>query len=385
MRVLIWNIKFFTLNTICEASDDPMQMKTPRSAWRNHHILQTIESGNPDVFIIIENRSSPGQFGSVAEGNGAAGALLMLHYLRAQDGRLGRHSDWCLVPPLKLVGREPVDRPNPYTEVISVYYKNSTLDFRGPFLWPQDAPTGEAKTAMPPTPHHPPVGPYDAPWDNALPPGNNFAGQYLFWGPRPDYRPIDFGGAAQRNPFLTQFAERGGPKRTINIVTSHPRPANRDAVTAAAQLGSIGNIAGPGPNTVNVLCGDFNIDIAGRQNGSFGGTGYETLQMSGYSVLIQPSAGGTMVRDVGAATADNYLKAESLDNVLVAFGRDTPGEGAATADIVNMVTGAPGYPSDMANALGAIGSDDEFRQLDNYGHVGYLYGTSDHLAISTDF
>lgn len=380
MRILVWNIKFFSLSTIDEAADDPRQMKTPRSAWRNHHILQTIEAGDPDVFIIIENRSSPGQLGSLAQGNGAAGALRMLHFLRLQDDRLGRHSQWSLVPPLRLVGVDAVDRPRQYTEVISVFYKHRALDFQGPFLWPRDNPARGSKVAIPPTPAHAPAGAYPAPWDHALPAGNHFAGQFCFWDGAG--RPLDFGGAAQRNPFLTKFVERAGARRTVNIVTSHPRPVLRDAISAAAQLGSIGNIANPPAGTVNVLCGDFNIDISDRRDNQFGGTGYEVLGWDGYQVLVQPSAGPTLVKNVPEAMTDAYFQRHSLDNVLIRYG--APPRAAPSATIVDMVAGAPGYASDMATPLGAMPSNDVFRYLENYGHIGYLDGTSDHLAISAD-
>lgn len=383
MRLLVWNIQFFSLNKIAQpplAPIHPMQTKTPESAWRNLHILNHVGSGAPDVFIVIENLSGKGARGGLATGDGAAAALLLLQYLRAVDAA----ADWCLVPPLRLIGAIPVENERPYTEVVSVFYRNSALDFRGPFVWPKDAPPSGEKVALPAPAT---AGPYPDPWANALPAGNHFAGQYLF--ARSDGSPLEFGGDYQRNPFLTTFAERAGARRVVNIVTSHPKPTGTDKVTAAAQLGAIGTIAAIPANTVDVLCGDFNIDIAGRADDQFGGTGYEVLTGMmedgvGYEVLVQPSAGATTILNVGSATAAGYKKPQSLDNVLVRYGTGARAA-APSATIVDMVAGVAGYPSDMADALGTIGTDDGlFRRLDNYGHIGAWPGTSDHLAISAD-
>lgn len=380
MRLLVWNIKFFSLNRIAEPS--PGRMKSVESAWRSSHILDHIGGGNPDMFILIENRSSQGKLGSLAGGNGAEGALLLLKYLRAmQDDQ-----DWRLVPPQKLVQAPDLADQLQYTEVISVYFKNSVFDFRGPYVWPEADPAAGAKVAVPAGAT---TEAYPDPWSSCLPAGNHYAGQAQFFKPAADGGgELRFGGnpgegVYKRKPFLTKFRERGGTNRDFTIVTSHPSPGV-DSQTSTASLPSIRELADVADNEVMVLCGDFNINV--QDPSVLDGAVLGLLRMCHFShPRIAAANGPTIVKNVGTATPESYLGTGLLDNFFLRYGATARPAALPTGSIVNMVTGTADYPSDMNATLAALqGHTDTFRELRNYGHIGYAPGTSDHLGVSID-
>src|SRR5437868_4166356 len=152
MRLLVWNIQFFTLNRIADDSHivdkktgatirEPM-VSAMQSMLNLNLIVDTVRRANPDIFVVIEVLSGQGAIGGLIEGNGSQAVLYLLQRLRKLN------PDWCLVPLLRTVNRDHLASKT-YTEGVGVFYRSANLDFIGPYIWPNAAPQGGEKVAVP--------------------------------------------------------------------------------------------------------------------------------------------------------------------------------------------------------------------------------------------
>ena len=120
-NLLMWNVHFFTVNKIAMANANWLDLVDTTGApvdgtfdtlMNLEYITSNLQYVNPPlgdgahIFVLIENLSSQGTMGSLAEGNGAIGSRLLLDRIRAVTG----NQNWMLVPPLKLVDRVQTER-----------------------------------------------------------------------------------------------------------------------------------------------------------------------------------------------------------------------------------------------------------------------------------
>jgi hypothetical protein len=430
MKLMVWNIQFFTISKVFNNSgpeqadlqraekifkergmpenqfkeriqkfhQSRLVLNKTQSRLNNHYILDHIHRGSPDIFVLIENRSSQGRLGSLIDGNGAAGALFILQYLREIN------ASWCLVPPLRTVNRDPLGNGT-YTEGMSVYYRADRLNFIGPYVWPAAAPTQGPKVAVPNTGVA--TADYPIPWRNCLPANNHYAGQFQFFDG--NGTEILFENANHRRPFLTRFREQGGQQRTINLLAVHNAPNNASARTATSRMGNIREINNPGNNEVSVIAGDFNINIYGNiMDRAFFNS---FLHLYGFRQHFGTDQGPTTIRSVNQATlvgqapGYGYLKREGLDNIFTKYGQNTFRPQNHNPLVLNRVVGVNGYPPHMENSIEEMakivrnmseppnnqplaGDNPKlleiFRHMYNYGHIGNYPGVSDHMALVMD-
>lgn len=382
MRLLVWNILTFTKKRIFDQDLDP-SAENPESfnypAANRELLLDNILDGKPDIFIIIEVRSSQGKLGSLAGGGGADGVVYLLELLREQVDE-----NWCVVPPLRLV---PQGITTTHTEAIAVFFRKDILDFRGPYVWPGGngvaIPNGNAVA----------TGPYPQPWNNALPDKNHYAGQFKFLQTQEEEnnpKEILFIEDTHRRPFLTRFVELNEPQRTITILTSHTKPKASKAATA--RLLRIQEIQWKNQkdNEVVIIAGDLNCDIRGNtvEKSIFG---LFAMEEPPFTVHFTEDMGATMLKRVYDATPEDYKKDEGLDNIITRYGSDRIRPDDNNPIIVNNVEGSVDHPAHMTKELEEIlkinfteERNRQFRAIHNYGHIGPSPGISDHMAVSLD-
>lgn len=378
-RLMIWNIQFFTIKRIHYTKGANLKerlLNVGQSVVNRAHILNNMV--NAHIFVLIETLSSRGVLGTLIGGKGAQGVQLLLTCLREQN------ADWCLVPPLKLVGANEAGETSNYTEGIAVFYRSDLLDFLGPYIWPQQGNTARPAGTTPP-------GPYPQEWADGLPANTTYAGQFQFFSDVARTQELLFVGGNNRRPFLTTFRERNAPGRLIKLVSSHPSPGT-DATTAVSKLLEIREIAEANTPQIVALAGDFNLnvfatDVASKQ-------AYRGLKLEDFQQHFTTDTSGngcTRVRYVPEATSTAYLRHEGLDNIFTRYdgGLQRP---AHNPQIIDRVVGVPGYPTDMSRSLGQLALDfpdqiertNRFRLLLNYGHIAAQRGTSDHIALVLD-
>ncbi len=383
-RLVVWNIERFSINTINKSSGADIGERLSNiasSAWRNGYI-RTI-GATADIFVVIEVQSGRGDLGSLVTGKGGQGVLFLLDWLR-----LNYNVNWCVVPPLKLVG--PIDtgeRLN-YTEAIAVFFRNDRVNFTGPYIWPND----DSGVAVPPGAAT--AGAYPPPWNNALPALNYFAGQAEFF-KNPGNRTgnFDYISGNYRRPFLTTFTEVG-TGRVLKILSVHPSPG-ANTVTVVNSLADIVEIQPSAAAQVVVVAGDFNINL--KSTSTTQSQGYWSLKNSArFSQRITSTNAGTngitRFKKVSQATPDSYLTNQALDNIFLRYDGGLAAPAPNNPRIINPVTGTDEYNSAMILSLAqinqfnasAISRTNSFRDLVNFGHIGPRPGTSDHLPLVID-
>jgi hypothetical protein len=435
-RLLVWNIERFSTTTLLGEDglpdSRPSQPVRPAAgewspspddrAWlRLNYIVDNVKAFDPDIFVVIEVSSDRGPLGGVPTGTGPQAARQLLQYLRL----MSPEDEWMLVPPLRLrdhyeVEEIPENGPRAkrrkicdtttaiavdpgYTEAIAVYYKNRTLNFKGPYVWDMDR-------SVPPDADPDGVGidgsAYTGEFAGALPEGNCFAGQCEFPNPDDPKKRLSFPWPGSRRPFVTEFYEPA-TKSTIVLASVHFPPRNE---TAAGQAFS--SIAGyfedKYQDAMIIIAGDYNINFLNPAT-----TFYQTsITHYNFRILLTPGAGAQpttyrSVKDkkfgnktIPAATPGLYLD-NGLDNV--AF-RGVPGETYRcwalpvnrVAEMTMNAEAIPGLPASIPGLLFTPltqiqhlpGPDEQnrvFRLPQNFGHLGPRPGVSDHLAIFCEF
>ena len=242
MRILVWNIQFFTKRRIEDSSDGDMDTVVEnflRTLANLTYITSTVRQAAPDVFFIVEPQSSQGTVSALSGGGGPDGLLYLLTQLREYvDG-----ADWQLVPPLRLNPQDQLSSRT-YTECIGVFWNNTTMDFTGPWVW---TAAGARENGTPAA--------YGDPWKAAVPDGNTAAGQCLFSDGNNGY--LKFPEDVNRRPFLTRFTERA-TNRVLKLYAVHTSPSS--ARDACGRMFSIGGMK-PQANEITVLTGDFNLNL----------------------------------------------------------------------------------------------------------------------------
>lgn len=408
MKMLVWNIQNFTINKInvgtgetlayYDADGSPVAAY-PLSDYRNWYIMNNIATYDPDIFVVIEVISSRGVKGSLLPCESAGGQGVTALYERMLVEFPDKN--WRLVPPLKLTDKIVVEEiesaegetevslvtEGQYTEAIAVFYREDVLEFIGPYVWPQ-TPEGTndnpAKTAAV---YDPVVGTeaYPAPWTNVLPAGNHRAGQFMYYDPETG-RELFFPGPGSRRPFTTRFIETG-TGRIITLVSVHYPPNTLDAAAANAAIMRYYSRQNYNahPDETIIIAGDFNINTLGR----YGLTLDDSVQW-GFSVLFEgPRAMPTMYKRIPNAMPDDYISQLCLDNIAWRCGTNerVPGIFGRPCD---RVRNPPGntlmIPDvDVIEGLPEPWSTEVFRRPQNFGKIGPVPGTSDHMAIYYEF
>lgn len=410
-NLLMWNVQFFTVNKISMANSQWLDLVNTNNQQvdgtfdtlmnleyitDNLRFVNAGGQGPVHLFVLIENLSSQGTLGSLAGGNGAIGARLMLDRIRGATGK----RDWMMVPPLKLVDRVQTEQDEDdllalvqegaYTECISVFYRSDLLDFVGPYVWPaagnNDNPT---KTAEPDTGQM--TGAYPDAWDETYPPNNHFAGQFeYFEDPVARTGEVLFPGVGSRRPFFTQFRERGGAQRLISLVSVHypPNgPAARTAFSRTLSLFSRDNYAIQ-PDEIVLVGGDINLDYLSDDAVYGVADSYDfqmVLDVRRYPYLVRP----TLIKRASNATLDNYRSNLGLDNIALRVGSGLQPFPYFT-NVYDRVDRTD--PSMMFNSpaqIRALASPEPqntvFRLQQNYAYMGPVPGVSDHLPIFMSF
>jgi hypothetical protein len=372
MRLMIWNINRFTHNTL--------NRSMPYNQW---YILETVYQQAVDIFVVVEVQSSQGLRGSLIQSGGKTGSLELLQILRDEDA----NPDWRLVPPLKLV-QGIIGQT--YTEGISVFYRNATLDFVGPYYW--DNNQGIATAANAGTN-------YPASWNGALPGGNNRAGKVDFVYYNNPGAVLEFPETTHRRPFQTNFTERGGLQRNIKLFSVHLPPNQANAALALMRMSNIADIRNPGANDVVMVAGDINFNLANIGQTYLDDVRFFALVNYFVPVQFNLAAGPTRIDDVNNATLAGgppgygYLLPQYIDNIFVRYGTGLAAP-AHNPTVINRVVGSGPYGIDMANTIPAIlgmgglnGAQKLalFQEEENYGHLARYTGVSDHLPLVIDF
>lgn len=378
MRIMAWNIQFFTERRVNNPEGDTTaeRLNNMLTAGANRqYITSTVARADPSIFIVIEPLSEAGGNGTLATGGGPQGLLYLLNAFRRYD------EAWCMVPPLKTRNRNPDGKT--YTETVGVFYRNDRLEFTGPYIWP--AANAAAGPSVPPGAA---AANYPDPWDRTVPAGTQVAAQCEFFNGGVE---VTFPNPENRRPVLTTFVERAAPGRTLKVFSCHTKPGT-DARTATARISDLAE-AVPAANQVSILIGDFNVDFLST-NTVTQATIMFLQGMQGFRPLI--NAPPTLYERVETATPVSYLRNLCLDNAWVRYGTGAaPAAPLPLGYVVNRVidgTGpAPGIPWDMLDSLAEIQAipvatrDDTFREGVNFGHLGPpAAGTSDHLPIIAD-
>ena len=395
-KLLVWNIQNFTINKISLANANPhvpLQHPNNINVQKLLYILNNVNLTDPDIFVVIEVISGRGERGSPVNGRGAQGLVTLLGHLRAMSPH------WCLVPALKLVNKINVteidgdnedEDDNPllqlindgqYTEGIGVFFRQDRVSFQGPYIWP-NTPDSPLKVAVP-AGGGAVAGPYLPGWQNCLPAGNYFAGQYTYF--YPNGSPVEFPATTSRNPFLTRFVELGGAHRIINLASVHFPPNLAAAETALARLAGYLFDKVIANNEVQVIAGDYNIDFG--QEFCYARSALQDLYR--FTPVLRYGMPPSMLKRRSIATPTFYQPKLLLDNVAIRFGAQAVVPGQRWA-IMNRIYD-PDIPTLMENSLAQIlalppnQQDEVFRRPLNFGRLGPVPGTSDHLAVFVEF
>jgi len=417
-RVLVWNIQFFTQSRIMPDWFDDVAGKPP--GWDTYAWLQeiqqrtracrelieeTVTAVDPDIFAVVEARTSQGNVMELADGNGPAGLRTLCQTLRHN-----LNGNWCLVPPLRINPRDDLAL-NTYTETVGVFYRADRMQFTGPYVWPGTDAGGTPSPTGPPVP--PGTAPYAAarypdPWYRLLPPGTTAAACCRYFKGQQE---VLFTQQLNRRPYCTDFTNlnTGHPFR---LFTVHFRP------DAEARGGLINLVdrnevppawTTPSANQTIVVAGDFNIDLRHDTVHAINAAareGYELLRP--YVVLVGGHLGfppSTLLR-LGNATDDSYLKDESYDYGLARWGagvrpNPVPAFPGLVGDVVRGVQAIPNlgyvpvipFNSRMQDSLATIAGtpggtaarDARFRLRANYGRISPPgNGLSDHFPAAME-
>jgi len=336
MRILVWNIQFFTARRI----GVPVGLAPDMTAYLQEstrqsmsYIVSTVQQADPDVFVVLEARATQNlQVGTLGKGGGPAGLRNLLQYLRMLD------PNWCLVPPLVVNPKVLLAAGGTYTETVGVFWRNDRVNFTGPYVWPANSATGPAIA-----PGTGAGGPYPAPWNTAVPPGNEAAAKCKFFG-KNDGSEITFTSPEERRPYLTTFKERGNTQRVVHLFSVHPRPTG-DVKTATLRLGDVmQELQIPGTDEVVVFAGDFNLNVLDPT-----GPAKDVVEgMKGFKVGPIPFAqnGYRSIYNARAdATPGEYRAKQLLDWAMVCYGPGAVPAQIPLLAVIDRVRGLnPGAP-----------------------------------------
>lgn len=415
-NLLMWNVQFFTVNKISMANSQWLNLVNTEGVQTDgtfdtlmnlEYITSNLQyvnqhgEGPVHLFVLIENLSSQGTVGSLAGGNGAIGARLLLDRIRG----VTLNPNWMLVPPLKLVDRLQIEqddedlfalvREGAYTECISVFYRNDLLDFVGPYVWPAAGNNDdETKTAQPNV--NQATGAYPDEWEGTYPPGNYYAGQFQYFRDRVNRtNEIFFPDIGCRRPFFTQFRERGGAQRLISLVSVHYPPNGPAAAASFARtLGYFSRDDYPIQNNeVLLIGGDINLDYL-SDDPVMQHAVYTMPALLGFTTVLdhRPPAyipWPTIIRRANNATLGNYLGNVGLDNIALRVGQGLQPFGYFfnVYDRVNRTDPSMMFnsPESIAGLAAPEPQNTMFRLQQNYRYMGPVPGVSDHLPVFMSF
>ncbi len=385
MRILAWNIQFFTLKRIYnDTGTDGIDhlLNAAGSLANSNYITSTVTGQDASIFVVVEPRSSQGTIGTLATSGGPDGLLYLLVLLRKSN------SNWALVPPLRTVNKDVLSTT--YTESVGVFYRADRLTFTGPYVWPN-----AKKNTGPSVPPGATASTYPDPWDKMVPTGTTAAAQCQFYNNL--NQEVTFPGSQDRRPVLTTFTEKNSPNRKFKIFAVHTTPG-ANAQTATARMLGLAE-AVPADDEISVFAGDFNVDAIENKNAFF--TSIPMLYDFDYTVPAEPTIyRPTTGQQQYQATPSNYRPQKSLDNFWVRYGQNVTPQQTPTGYVINRVVDGTGIPNglskDMIYSLQQIQQlqsteqqNEVFRSLLNYGHLAapnanLRGGTSDHLPIIVD-
>lgn len=394
MKILVWNIKFFSLNRIKGQPFPDIKTRLDDAARAFASLVYiglTVKAAAADIFVVIEPRASPGDPGTLVDpdSGGPSGLIELLSNLRQLD------DNWFLVPPQRInsTRQDPIDKGSQYTECIGVFWRNNRVNFTGP--WANTAlGIGPATTNVP-------AVPYDDPWKKVVPDKMSAAGRCLFF---EGLKELGFPDATSRKPFLTTFTEVGGMTRTLWLFSLHNETHSKSA-RATDALRKL-PFAFREKRIITLLAGDFNINLSAPDTSQ--ATSLCALRDS-FGALWPPKMGtilgegdvyqSTIVMPSSQATPAAYQKPESLDFAFLNYAEGAEPELTPSCQVVDRVAGAP-YPPFLTDMIVPLASYadmpgngiDVFRRRWNYGHIGtptkledvlspVADGTSDHLPI----
>ena len=400
MKILAWNIQWFTLSRIVPEVPDwhlGYQDESDRAFANQRYIMSTIREADPDVFVLVEARCRYSwTLGTLATGDGPQALLLVLALLRDQLS-----TSWCLVPPLVI---NPSELEPGYTETIGVFWRNDRLQFIGPFAWPpNEAGNAPSPTGPPVWPNLPHAAQYPQPWNAAMPtqPADDMYPAAAVQWMNTKRQEVYFNESRFRRPVLTAFNERDGAKRQVRLISFH-LPPNANAQQALSNLLDTHTVYWqPGNNQLTALVGDFNLDLNGSINAV---QPWRLLEMHGFERILPPQIpvpfpvlsaySPTTYVQVSTATPNGYRRTACYDYGAVAYGTGARPAQSYPAVVAERVGGTapspplPGFSVEMARSLGwfeQVQNADErnglFRQRWNYGHIARPPGTSDHLPV----
>jgi hypothetical protein len=403
MKVLAWNIKFFSKNRIVGQTETRHNALYNKLVTRNDalrasatltFILFTVRNTDPDVFVVVEPRANAGQPGTLADSDsgGPAGLIYLLAQLREM------HSDkWSLVPPQRInsTRTDPINKSSQYTECIGVFWRTDRMQFTGPWHYTTGGdirPVGVGTASN-----------YPDPWDKVVPPDTKLAGQCLFPADGETFR--GFPDDTSRKPLRTTFNVLDGTGRMLELFSVH-----LDTYQGARAVDNLVSLPyADAANKVIMIAGDFNVDVSAADgkgfvalnNLSFRNAGFGRLYPGPYQDYINrfPQFQPTSCYPGNEATWAAYKIATTYDFAMVHLGKNAGDIDQSKCQAVDRVAGTPpgaGVAIMTPLRFFTNTNDDQqltaFRSRENYGRIGtpafipdsptmLADGTSDHLPI----
>lgn len=390
---MLWNIKFFREGTLFPTlpRGAPLIQRIQLAAKaraRTDYLTYSLAEVDPDILVVLETRSTAGVLGSLAKGTGIDASMWLLSMLR------GLKPDWYLIPPLRLNTRDNLGQ-QPYTEACSVFYRNDVVNFIGPYVWPAAGPNDAPDKV--PVPDLPGVAAasYPDPYDDMLPDGTFYAGQYRFPVAPGSPNEVLFTGEENRRPFLCRFLDNDD--RLIDLFSFHAPPRrNQDA--ASSRLMDWVNLNSVPVADVAIVAADFNVN----QLGGVLEQDFYTQIRSRFAFDINFRRDRmnvqTMYRSVNTATVDDplgyrYLQQQAIDNIFTHYDdRNATATNPTILDLVAGVTPNAISTVDIGTAMATrlndfqtyMNPNQRFRMTENFGKIGDPGGVSDHLALMID-
>jgi hypothetical protein len=411
-NLLVWNVQFFSSNKISVAQSNWLDLVDTNgnivdgnfnTLMNLEYITSNVQLADAHIFVLIENLSDQGTMGSLAEGNGAKGSLLLLDRIRGAT----INRNWMLVPPLKMVNKVQTEtsraggyslvKEGAYTECVSVYYRSDLLNFVGPYVWPQslnnDSVTKVAQRNTGQT-----TQAYPDAWNGSYPAGNFYAGQFEYFAdPAARTGQYLFPDTGGRRPFFTQFRELTGAARLLSLVSVHfpPKftPASRAFATTTTYFSPEKYQAQA--DEVVLIAGDFNLNYLlnpldkgyiSQSDALYGQAARKsfTLALNRRNTQLP-----TMMKQSDDATPpDGYLRPNlGLDNIALRYGGGALNFQTTVYDRVNR-----NAPSMMFTPMAEIMQlptqiyrNTVFRLQQNFKYMGPVPGVSDHLPVYLQF
>jgi hypothetical protein len=404
-NLLIWNIQNFTSRRITpgEAGYEAMldingqHIRTiDYNLLRQNYILNNIAAAAAHIVVVIETISGQGVKGSLIETGGSSGCRSLLGLIRQTTN----NANWYLVPPLKLVDKLQVQqmkaederedilmiaKDGAYTEGVSVFYDSNHVTFIGPYVWPNSTnpntfPNNDPrKIAVTPGV---PTEAYPAPWTNVLPAGNHYAGMFEYFDGNGSE--LWFDGIDSRRPFFTKFTENG-TGRIISLVSVHLPPKGPSAGVALTKVAGFFRFRYPiAQNEAIFIVGDYNVDYLAEEGVNY----LRDLDAQYGFVPIFTRAqtrSPSLYKRRGYATAEEYFSPKGLDNLAARYGSRAAAN-QVQFRFLDRVSPPGALMYFPLSEIKKIQNQDQqntcFRLPQNFGFLGPVPGTSDHLGIA---